>query len=110
MTGAEIVTVRYGEDQLTPESKKGSRPGQGNGGGSGPPQRPDGDRRPRTSSYLGEGGRDRYRALSDGARDRFRDLMRQRVESMPNASMEEQSVFAKREFEKIEAEDRRSRR
>jgi len=108
MTGAEIVTVRYGDDQLTPEARKGARPGQSNRS-PGPPGS-GGEPRFRSSSYLSDADRDKYRALSDGARDKFRELMRHQVESKPNAPMEEHSAFAQKEFQKIEAEDRRTRR
>lgn len=109
VANGETVTVRYGDEQLTPGAKKGSMPGGGGPPGSGGP--PGGDpNRVRTSSYLGDGGRDRYFQLSDGARDKFRELMRQRREANPNASMEEMSAFARQEFEKIEADDRKNRR
>lgn len=110
MVAGEIVTVRYGMEQLTPETKRTPPgPSPSSGGGGPPPPGSDGPRI-RTSSYLGDGGRERYYQLSDGARDKFRELMRQRREQNPNASMEELSAFAKREFEKIEADDRRNRR
>ncbi len=110
MSGGELVTVRYGNEQLTPGAKKPGAPAGPGGPGGPPPGPPGGEMRVRTSSYLGEGGRERYYQLSDSARDRFRDLIRQRREQNPNASMEELSVYARQQFEKIEAEDRRNRR
>lgn len=109
MAGAEIVTVRYGDDQLTPQAKKGPMPGRPPGPGGPPPDAYRSDGSIRTSSYLGEGGRERYYSLSDQARDRLRAVMQQRREQNPNASFEEHSAFARREFERIEAEDRRNR-
>lgn len=106
VVGGEIVSVRYSDEQLAPRT---IRPGGGGGPGGPPGGSPGaGGERIRTSSLLGE-NRDRYFQLSDSARDKFRDLVRQRREQQPNASMEELSAFARREFERIEAEDRRSR-
>lgn len=107
MVGGETVSVRYSDDQLLP---KNTRPGgfRGPGGPGGPPTGPDGQRF-RTSSLLGDNGRERYIQLSDAARDKFREMVRVRREAQPNASMEELSNFAKKEFERIEADDRRSR-
>jgi hypothetical protein len=109
MAGAEIVTVRYGEEQLTPGAKKPGPPSQGPGGPP-PPGGPPGDYRFRTSSLLGDGGREKYYSLSDGARDKFRDTVRQHREQNPNASMEQLGAFARKEFEKAQAEDQRNRR
>jgi hypothetical protein len=105
MAGAEIVTVRYGEDQLTPGAKKPGPPTQGPGGPGGPP--PGFDPRFRTSSLLGDDGREKYYSLPDNARDKFRDSVRQYREQNPNASMEQLSSFARKEFEKVQAESRR---
>jgi hypothetical protein len=104
MAGAEIVTVRYGEDQLTPGAK---RPGpQGPGGPGGPPPPGGYDSRFRTSSLLGDGGREKYYSLPDSARDKFRDTVRQYREQNPNASMEQLSSFAQKAFERVQAESR----
>ncbi|MEZ0386213.1 MAG: hypothetical protein ACAI34_04035 [Verrucomicrobium sp.] len=104
----ETVSVRYSDDQLLP---KNTRPGgggfRGPGGPGGPPG-PDGQRF-RTSSLLGDNGRDRYMALSDTARDKFREMVRVKREAQPNASQEELTNFAKKEFDRIEADDKRSR-
>jgi len=107
MAGAEIVTVRYGEDQLTPGAKKPGPPqGVGPGGPGGPP--PGGfDPRFRTSSLLGDDGREKYYSLPDGARDKFRDTVRQYREQNPNVSEDQLKSFARREFEKVQAESRR---
>jgi hypothetical protein len=107
MVGSEIVTVRYSDEQLAPPPRKPSSGGASNGG---PPSQGNDPNRVRTSSYLGDGGRDRYYALSDGARDRFRDMVRQHREANPNASFDQVSAYAKKEFEKVEAEDKRARK
>lgn len=108
MAGAEIVTVRYGEDQITPGVKKPGPPSQGFGpGGPGGPPPPGGyDPRFRTSSLLGDGGREKYYSLPDNARDKFRDTVRQYREQNPNASMEQLSSFAQKAFERVQAESR----
>jgi hypothetical protein len=107
MLGAETVTVRYGEDQLTPGAKKPGPPSSG-----GPPPPPGGppggyDPRFRTSTLLGDDGREKYYALPDNTRDKLRDSIRQYREQNPNASMEQLSSFARKEFEKVQAESRR---
>ena len=109
MAGAEIVTVRYGEDQLTPGAKKPGPPSSGPGGPP-PPGAPPGDYRFRTSSLLGDNGREKYYSLPDHARDRFRDTVRQYREQNPNVSMEQLSAFARKEFEKAQSENQRDRR
>lgn len=107
MVGGETIAVRYSDDQLLP---KNTRPGGGFRGPGGPGGPPGSDgQRFRTSSLLGDNGRDRYMALSDTARDKFREMVRVKREAQPNASTEELSAFAKKEFERIEAEDKRSR-
>jgi hypothetical protein len=105
MLGAEIVTVRYGEEQLTPGAKKPGPPSQGPPGSPPPPGGY--DSRYRTSSLLGDDGREKYYSLPDSARDKFRDTVRQYREQNPNASMEQLSSFARKEFEKAQAESRR---
>lgn len=107
MVGGETIAVRYSDDQLLP---KNTRPGGGFRGPGGPGGPPGSDgQRFRTSSLLGDNGRDRYMALSDAARDKFREMVRVKREAQPNASTEELSAFAKKEFERIEAEDKRRR-
>jgi hypothetical protein len=107
MLGAETVTVRYGEDQLTPGAKKQAPPSSG--GPTPPPGGPPGgyDPRFRTSTLLGDDGREKYYALPDNTRDKLRDSIRQYREQNPNASMEQLSSFARKEFEKVQAESRR---
>lgn len=104
MAGAEMVTVRYGEDQITPGAKRPGPPTHGYGSGGSPPS---GDYRFRTSSLLGDDGREKYYSLPDHLRDRFRDTVRHYREQNPNLSMEQLSSFARKEFEKVQAESRR---
>lgn len=108
MVNTEVVTVRFSDEQLTP-GKKGSLPGGGSSNGGGPPLGPDGQPRIKSSSLLGEGGRERYMSLSNESRDKYRGIIRDNFESMPNATIEERSAFAKKVFEKIEAADKTSK-
>jgi hypothetical protein len=108
MIGAETVTVRYGDDQLTPEAMKkgGFKPGGGTPGG--PPSGGDGPRR--DSRGPSEEDRQRFMALSDKAREKFIEKMRESRDKMMNASPEERMQYAKKMFERVEAEDRENRR
>lgn len=103
MVGAEVVTVRYSEEQLTPEAMK--KGGYKPGGGGGPPDgRSDGPRRdgPRPS----EEDRARFMALSDKAREKFIEKMRESRDKMMNATPEERQAYGRKIFERIEAEDK----
>ncbi|HSI63279.1 MAG TPA: hypothetical protein VLE43_09165 [Candidatus Saccharimonadia bacterium] len=108
MIGTEIVTVRYSEQQLTPEAMKkgGYRPGGGEGRSDG--DRGDGPRReyPRPS----EEDRQRFMAMSEEARKKFIDLMRENGEKMRMASPEERSAFIKNIRDRVEAEDKQGKR
>ena len=107
MIGAEVVTVRYSDEQLSPESMK--KGGYKPGGGGGPPEgdRRDGPRRdgPRPS----EEDRQRFMALSEKARGQFFEKMREAREKMMNASPEERQAYARKIFDRIEAEDKQGR-
>ncbi len=107
MIGAEVVTVRYSDDQLSPESMKkgGFKPG---GGSTEQGSRGDGPRRdgPRPS----DDDRARFTALSDKAREEFIQKMRESKDKMMNASPEDRMQYAKKMFERIEAEDKGNRR
>jgi hypothetical protein len=107
MIGAEMVTVRYSDDQLSPESMKkgGFKPG---GGSTEQGVRSDGPRRdgPRPS----EEDRQRFMALSDKAREKFMEKMRESREKMMNLSPEDRMRYGKAMFERIESEDKENRR
>jgi len=102
MVGTEVVTVRYSEEATTPEMmKKGGKPGRSEGGGESGGERPKRDY-PKPSKE----DRERFMSLSDGAREKFRQVMTESREKMMTASPEERMTFAKKMFEKIEAEDK----
>lgn len=105
MIGTEIVTVRYSDAQLTPESMKkgGFRPGGGGEGrGDG---HSDGPRReyPRPS----EEDRAKFFALSDDAKRKFMERMGESREKLRMASPEERSAYVKKVFERIQEEDKK---
>ena len=113
MIGAETVTVRYGEIQLAPGTgKKTAAPAVQSAGSSAPPapQAPAGNGPPpvKSSSFLGEGGRERYVALSSEAREKYRSIIQARVAANPNASVEETSAFAQKVFANIEAKEKKA--
>jgi len=107
MIGAEVVTVRYSDEQLTPESMKKGGFKPGGGAPDGGDRRYDGPRRegPRPS----EEDRARFMALSDKAREKFIEKMRESRDKMMNASPEERMQYAKKVFERVEAEDKAGR-
>ena len=106
MVGAEVVTVRYSDEQLTPEAMKkgGFKPGSGPPGGP-PGAPPDGPRRdyPRPS----EEDRQRFMSLSDKAREKFFHEMRDSREKLMNATPEERQAYVKKIFDRVESEDKR---
>lgn len=107
MIGAEVVTVRYSDEQLSPESMKKGGYKPGGGGGPSEGDRRDGPRRdgPRPS----EEDRQRFMALSEKARGQFFEKMREAREKMMNASPEERQAYARKIFDRIEAEDKQGR-
>ncbi|RBP35694.1 hypothetical protein DES53_12063 [Roseimicrobium gellanilyticum] len=109
MIGTEVVTVRYSQEQLTPEAMKkgGYRPGGGDGRHDGE-RRDDGPRRdfPRPS----EEDRQRFMSMSEEARKKFIDIMRENGEKMRMASPEERSAFIRNIRDRVEAEDKQNKR
>lgn len=102
MVGAETVTVRYSNEQLTPESMKkgGFRPGGSDGHRGGD----DGPRRERRGPS--EEDRQRFMSLSEKAREKFIQEMRDSREKMQNATPEERASYAKKIFERVENQDK----
>jgi hypothetical protein len=107
MIGAETVTVRYSDEQLTPETMKkgGFKPGGGSTEGG--ERHPDGPRR--DSRGPSEEDRARYMSLSDKAKEKLRDAMIQSREKLVNASPEERGAYFRKVFEKIEQDDKQGR-
>jgi hypothetical protein len=59
----------------------------------------------RSSSYLGENGAERYKAMSDTAREKFKDNMHKLIDKHPEMTPEQRSVYAEKYFAKAQAED-----
>ncbi len=103
LVGNELVTVRYGTEQTSPEDAKKSR-GSDRGGppggpGGGPPRR-DYVRTPED-----EERRRAYESLSDKAKEKVRDFFRDNRDKMMNATPEERTAYIKQSFERIQKED-----
>lgn len=106
MVGTEIVTIRYSEEQLTPEAMKkgGFKPGQGGGGGGGDQRQEDrGPRRemPRPDPETIK----RWQNLSDEAKNKLRERMNESREKLQNATPEERKAHMEKILEKAEKED-----
>lgn len=104
VVGTEIVTVRYSEDQTSPEANNpDKRGGRDRDGGDG------GDRPRREHSRGSEEDRQRFFALSEGARSKFIEKMRESREKMSGASPEERQAYVKKVMEKIERDDKQGK-
>ncbi|HSJ03187.1 MAG TPA: hypothetical protein VK956_12075 [Verrucomicrobium sp.] len=103
MVGSEMITVRYSNEQLTPESMKkgGFRPG---GDGRHEERRDDGPRRERRGPS--EEDRKRFEGLSPQAREKFFNQMRESREKMTNATQEERTAYVKKIFDRVEKDDK----
>jgi hypothetical protein len=106
LIAGEEITMHYGNAQLTPgTSKKGApgayvaRSGSGNARGDNPVK---------TSSFLGENGRELYVALSKDARDKLKEAVHAHVEKHPEQSQEQNSAYAQKMYAKIKAADQKS--
>src|SRR6187401_1061386 len=89
MIGPEMVIMHYGDTQIAP-AKRGS---------SGSPSRQMSGSRgdtPKTSSYLGENGRELYMSLSSEGRSKLREIIQSHVGRHPGESMEETSAVAQK--------------
>lgn len=112
LVGPELVTIHYDDAQLAPTSR----------GGSGPSRWPsneevirnDENGKPyvRASPYLSDADRERYyKSWSREGHEKFREVVRGSRDMMFKASPQERADFAKKAFDKIDAEERaRSRR
>lgn len=97
--GTEIIAMHYQGSQISPvgdgKSPKSLMAGSGKKG----------DSKIRTSSFLGDHGKELYSSLSPEGRDKFKDLMRSRVESHPELTPEQNADYARKVFAKIKASD-----
>lgn len=118
MIGPEEIRLAYGNEQLTPGSAKkglptahvartdlpsGQMPMTYHNGGSSNHMTSSG--KIRTSSYLGENGREMYASLSDKARDKFKEIVRNRFAEKPDLTDEQRSAYAQKVFKSIKEAD-----
>ncbi|MEZ0276184.1 MAG: hypothetical protein ACAH88_14850 [Roseimicrobium sp.] len=113
MIGPEEISLGYGDEQLTPGSAKKGVPTV-NVARTDVPSGPSSMARNehvsssgkiRTSSYLGEKGREMYAALSDQARDKFKETVRNRFEEKPDMTEEQRSAYAQKVYNSIKQSD-----
>lgn len=122
MIGPEEIRLAYGNEQITPGSAKKGVPtayagrtdvpsGQmpmvanNNGGGNNNNSHMTPSGKIRTSSYLGDNGREMYASLSDKARDKFKEVVRARFEAKPDMTDDQRSAYAQKVFKSIKEAD-----
>jgi hypothetical protein len=108
MIGGEEITMHYGDSQLTPGASKKGVPGayiarSGSSGASGSSDHI------KTSSLLGENGKELYVALSHEARDKLKEIVHEHMDKHPEQSMEQNSAYAQKIYAKIKATDTNSK-
>lgn len=105
--GSEVVTIHYGDTQLTPTGK----------GRIGPSVWPkeeevmrmgeDGKQYVRSSAYLNDADRDRYyRGWSREAHDKYRGILMEQRETMLKASPQQRAEIAKKVFDQVDSEEK----
>lgn len=105
--GGEVVSVRYAS--VSAEDLRGER--RREDGNRGPSPGGEGDRFRGPSRGPSEEDRKRYESLSEKGREKFRDMMRSKFsdEKFRNAPEEERRNIIRREFDRIEKEDKGGR-
>lgn len=108
--GGEVVSVRYDAAALSPENIKKDK-ARSSPDGRGPPPSGGDDGFRRSSRGPSEEERKRYESLSESAREKFRNMMREKFsdEKFRAAPEEQRREMIRREFERIEKEDRKGR-
>jgi hypothetical protein len=111
LIGTEEVTMYYGDAQLTPGGSKKGVPSAfaaraGSSSNSRPPSN-DGNY-PKTSSFLGQNGREMYGSLSEGSRDKLKTAVREFVDKHPGLPTEKTSAYAQKIFSKLKAADQKA--
>lgn len=104
LIGGEEITMHYGNSQLTPGASKKGMPGA-YVARSGPSGSRGGDDHIKTSSLLGQNGKELYVALSREARDKLKEIVHEHMEKHPEQSMEQNSTYAQKIYAKIKASD-----
>ena len=107
--GAEAVTMRYGDAQLTPgAARKGVPTAHIASSSPDSKSKSDDDDRIKPSAYLGEGGKSLYASLTSEARAKFKDLIKSRIEKQPDLTTEQRSAYAQKIFASIKAADEKT--
>ncbi|SKA98710.1 hypothetical protein SAMN02745166_02846 [Prosthecobacter debontii] len=106
--GGEVVSVRYAS-LTAKDMKPNGKPEQSERSDRGGP--PGGDRFRGNSRGPSDEDRKRYESLSEKSREKFRDMMRSKFsdEKFRNAPEEERRNIIRKEFERIEKEDKGGR-
>jgi hypothetical protein len=117
MIGPEEIRLAYGNEQITPGSGKKGMPTANMArtdlpSGQMPMVARSSDNnhmspsgKIRTSSYLGDNGREMYASLSDKARDKFKEVVRARFEQKPDMTEEQRNAYAQKVFKSIKESD-----
>lgn len=107
--GGEVVSVRYAS--VSAEDLRGERRRDGEKSDRGPSPGGEGDRFRGPSRGPSEEDRRRYESLSEKGREKFRDMMRSKFsdDKFRNAPEEERRNIIRREFDRIEKEDKGGR-
>lgn len=104
--GGEVVSVRYDSSAMSSENMKKDKKAVSSSGGE---RRPEGEGGLRRSNRgPSEEDRKRFEGLSDSAKEKFRNMMREKFsdEKFRNAPEDERRNLIRREFEKIEKQDK----
>ena len=100
--GDEIVAMHYQNGQIAPA---GGVNGSSSRMASSSGKKDDG--KFRTSSLLGDNGKEMYATLSSDGRDKFKEIMRARMEKHPEQTPEQNASYAQKVFAKLKAADAR---
>ncbi|MCB1278894.1 hypothetical protein [Prosthecobacter sp.] len=97
--GDEVIAMHYQGQQISPAGSVNGSKSMFAGSG-----KKDGGKI-KTSSFLGEHGKEMYSSLSPEARDKFKELIRDRVEKHPELTPEQNADYARKVFARIKATD-----
>ena len=99
--------MHYGDAQLNPGAAKKGVPTAHLAGSSSKSSLKSSDHT-KTSSLLGEHGKELYASLSSEARSKFKDLLKARIEKQPDLTTEQRSAYAQKIFASIKASDQKT--
>jgi hypothetical protein len=111
MVGTEEITVHYGDAQLTPGATKKGMPGAFVAGSGSSRIFSTGSKDgnyPKTSSFLGQNGRELYGSLSSDARDKLKAAVREHLDKNPGERPEQTSAYAQKIYSKLKASEQKS--